>query len=225
MRSFNKFIVASVAALSMPLLSVGAQASAIVSFGYQGMVDSTYGGAPFDAFLGQDLKLTFSYSTGMYDSEPDPSQGIYEPLTFDIQLGSYSYHGTDGALSFLNDDLSGSTPTDYIDGLAPIHIPGLDGLDITALLSLEDDTGSAIWGDTLPDHVIGADAFSSALVGLYITDSSSGDLVGLIGASNATEVPEPGTWTLFAVGLAGLGMITWRRRANGRKTAKVNATA
>ena len=75
------------------------------------------------------------------------------------------------------------------------------------------DPGAVITGLTL----IGTDplnvdtAFDDHSIGLFIPDDTiSGTVTFRIETTHA--VPEPGTLALFAIGLAGLGIVAWRRR-------------
>jgi hypothetical protein len=46
----------------------------------------------------------------------------------------------------------------------------------------------------------------------FITVENQANMAGLFGQLSATVIPEPGTWTLIGLGLAGVAIGSWRRR-------------
>ena len=204
----------AVAALSLavmlPAISNTGQAAPI-TFAYEGIVDSTTGGAVFDAFQGETLRIQYTYDSDAIDNNPVANQGSYAGISLSVSV-------TGGYAATLGFDLTTEDAGlgDHFTVDSNTTLPGphqtVDGLDLTGfLLTITDITSTMFSNDSLPLF----QPIPNLLSTMVLTFSDGGTSSGTIQANTVTVadvVPEPGALVIFGLGLAGLG-ITRRRRS------------
>jgi hypothetical protein len=189
----------------------GPSRAAPITFAYEGIVDSTTGGTAFAAFLGETLRIQYSYDSAAIDNNPSLTQGSYAGISLSVSV-------TGGYAASLGFDLTTDDAVlgDHFTVDSNSTLPGphqtVDGLDLTGfLLTITDISSTMFSDDSLPLF----QPFPNLLSTMVLTFSDGGTSSGTIQANTVTVadvVPEPGTLVIFGLGLAGLG-ITRRRRS------------
>jgi uncharacterized protein (TIGR03118 family) len=85
----------------------------------------------------------------------------------------------------------------------------------TIPIDIGSNTGAALWALMFGNGAAGGDRNT-----LYFADGINGELNGLIGA---LQTPIPAALPLFATGLAGLGLLGWRRKRKAHKSCEGSA--
>jgi hypothetical protein len=187
--------------------------AAPITFAYEGIVDSTTGGAVFDAFQGETLRIQYTYDSTAVDNNPIANQGAYAGISLAVSV-------TGGYAATLGFDLT--TVDDAIaDDFAITSnstLPGphqtVDGLNLTGLLlTITAIPATMFSDDTLPLF----QPIPNLLSTMVLTFSDGGANSGTIQANTVsiadTHIPEPGALAIFALGLAGLGFTRRRHKA------------
>jgi hypothetical protein len=199
-------------AVMLPAFSSTSHAAPI-TFAYEGIVDSTTGGAVFDAFQGETLRIQYTYDSDAIDNNPVANQGAYAGISLAVSV-------TGGYAATLGFDLT--TVDDAVaDDFAITSnsaLPGphqtIDGLDLTGfLLTITAIPATMFTDDSLPLF----QPFPNLLSTMVLTFSDGGANSGTIQANTVTVadvVPEPGALVIFSLGLAGLGFTRRRRNAS-----------
>ncbi len=184
--------------------------AAPITFSYEGIVDSTTGGAVFDAFQGETLKIDYTYDSAAVDNNGSPTQGSYAGITLDVTV-SGGYAATLGFDLTTEDAVLGDHFTIASNSTLPGPHQTVGGLDLTGfLLTITDISGTMFSDDSLPLFQPIPNLLSTMV--LSFSDGGSGS--GTIQANTVTvaaDVPEPGALIVFGFGLAGLGIIRRRK--------------
>ncbi len=217
-----KYGSAAALTLSMSLgLGSGIAQAATITFAYEGIIDFAAGGAAFDAFLGETLRIEYTFddtAMGNVDLNASSSAGGYTLSTYTATVGSNSYNGVGSSssdISVTDDTFSnGSSFFDrYLvtpDGVGPVG-PAIGGLAFRgARIEFLDSTMTAITGDGLPLIQPDPSAFDALLLRISFDDND--DFEGRLSASIVTvsAVPVPAAAWLFGSGL--LAMLGLARR-------------
>ena len=215
-----KYGLATALTLSMSLgLGSGVAQAATITFAYEGIIDFAIGGAAFDAFLGETLRIEYTFddtAMGNVDLIASSSSGGYTLSTYTATVGGNSYNGVGNAFSsiFVNDDLfDGLNVVDrYLVTLnsAGAVGPAIGGLAFDgARIEFKDSTMTAITGDGLPVIQPDPSAFDALL--LRIIFGEEGELsASIVTISAVSAVPVPAAVWLFGSGL--LAMLGLARR-------------
>ena len=204
-----RIIVTGLAVLVLTLVCFSTRASALpITFTFSGTVTavtptSIMVGAPFmvgDAFAG-----TLSFDSGLIDSDADPAQGRFGPLSaLSFTIGSFA-GGFENGSGFVN-VRNGPFPTS--DGL--FIQAGATGDSYVGFrpnkLNFSLSSGNPFDSDMLPT-TFSSNQFAFNSFSLSFTNGfSSGTFVSgtLTGEAGVTSVPELGTLTLVVTALASL---------------------
>ena len=205
-------------------LSASPAWAAVITFAYEGTVDSTSGGAAFDAFLGQTIRIEYTFDSTTADIFPaDPNAGRYPAvLSMTATAGPYSATAADGRITVW-DNVFGMDRY-RVDGLSLSGAP-IGGLPLDQIfIDLQDNTGLAFTDDFLPLVQPDPGDFPGAtILSLEFDDGSNNGRIAtaqsaIISPVADTPIPEPGTLALLGLGLAGLGYV--RRRRTDRKASE-----
>ncbi len=212
----------------------------LLTFTYEGIVNNTRGGAAFDAFLGETLKLEYTFDTTAADSDPGNLRGEYALQSMVFTLGNNTYNANLPATldvhnqhSFFVDKYDVETRADNdltgpsIDGISPNH----------GILRLWNDGPPIYTNDDLPIiqpdprwfkddinksnhsfmHLDFFDKDSDRRGGVFVDGSDN--IIGPSsphpnpnGSGGGNTVPEPATIALLGIGLVGLAGTEVRRR-------------
>ncbi len=195
----------------------------LITFAYEGTIDQTTGGAAFDAFLGETIRIEYTFESTTADNESDPSIGVYQdPLgTTTLTVGSNIYSsGVDVIVG--NNLVAGSATFDFYDiaPAGPVSGPLVGGATEVSFIFLNNDLShTAFADDTLP--LIQPDPASFDTNTLELVFRSDGDDIGRFSASSVSiaSVPEPSSFAIFSLLSLGLGVMRRRRlRTQGNRT-------
>lgn len=209
-RTGRQVIAAMSLAVSLAAFS-SVSSAAPITFAYEGTVDSTTGGAAFDAFLGETLRIEYTYDDAAVDTDPDPTQGAFAGITLAVTVTG-GYAATLGFDMTTDDDPLGDHFTIDSNGTLPGPHQTVGGLDLVGFaLDITDITSTTFVDDSLPLF----QPFTTLISTMVLTFSDGGAGSGTIQANFvniAEDVPEPGALLVFGFGLAGLGFVRRRRK-------------
>lgn len=219
MKALRNIVLAGLAAVGISVGATASHAAPLLTFAYEGTVNSTNGGAAFDAFLGETLRFEYEFDGAAPDLNPgDPNRGFYDISALNISVGSNIYNAVTGFIIVL-DNVAGADVYDVAN--FSITGPNVGGQESDgSFLDILDSTQSIFSDDTLPTTPPNPAAFASGFGALSL-DFRSGGFIRVDGAENivdvtrdssSTDIPEPATLSLLAIGLAGIGLVAWRRR-------------
>lgn len=176
----------------------------------QGFADFDADDAPFDAFNGEQISLSFTFDSDLSDSNPSANGDYASIANAEISLGANTYTGTNfGSITIIN---NGVNPDQYIvNGV--VSGPSLTGAatydEMFLALILTDNTQSVFATDDLPLTAPDPNLFTSSQLRIDFSDSSNFDNFGFVGTNTVSAVPEPSSAILLIASLAALAL---RRR-------------
>jgi hypothetical protein len=166
--------------------------AASLTFAYEGTIDSTFGfpdSAPFDAFLGETLRVEYTFETTTPDNNSSSNGDYLGAVTAaEIVLGSNVYTATGGNIIIINNDIN---PDQYIVdvliGLAGPAVGGLPPVRFEVIFS--DTTHTFFSSDALPTVQPDPSGFTSTAL-QFTFRSLSGEEDGVIQARTVV-ISEP----------------------------------
>jgi len=185
--------------------------AAPITYAYQGVVDTSSGGAAFSAFIGQTATMEYTFDDTSLDANSDPNVGSYALSSISLTIGSnvWSLAGGSNGIADVGSDVYEVT----IGSAVLFPGPTVGGASATfAFMTFIDSTATALSSDNLPTTQPDPADFNSTTIGLDFGGTGNLRVNGLITIAD-TEVPEPGSLIIFGFGLAGLGYIRRRRTA------------
>ena len=194
-RIFYRISVAASLALALHVAVAQAQTPtptppALLTFVYEGTVDDTFGfpdSGPFDAFLGEAIRVEYTFNTTTPDSNGS-SNGDYVSAVTEAELtvGSNVYTATGGNIIINN---NGVNPDQYIvEALVGLAGPNVGGISPYRIqVRLTDNTQTFFGSDALPIVQPDPSGFSSVILQLDFCSQMPvcGDSSGTIMARNA----------------------------------------
>jgi hypothetical protein len=226
-QTLRRFLILS---LIVPaVLAFGITSHAVpITFSYSGVVNDTDGlpdKAPFEAYLGETMYLTYTFESSTTDSNSSTNGDYLGSITaVEITVGANTYSADTGDIVITN---NGENPDQYL-----VDIPsGLKGPSVGEIpvmrfnLGFSDFTQSVFGSDALPQVQPEPSDFSEATMWLtFDSQNFSPELeeFGTImadGTVQAVPVPEPGTLLMLSAGLAGL--IYQNRRPKSERRSKL----
>ena len=212
-----KTLAAGVLALAVSFGLAAPSHAAPITFAYEGTVNFTFGGPAFDAFLGQTLRIEYTFESTTADSTAATNRGDYAAITsMTATVGTYSATAAAGPIVVF-DNLNGNDEYGVL-GISAVG-PPIGGMPLNFLqIQLQDPTQTAFANDALPTVQpdpanFGGNNFLA--INFFGGRKNSGNIgTDLVTISPVTApVPEPGTLAMFGLGLAGLGYMRRRRTA------------
>jgi hypothetical protein len=168
--------------------------AASLTFAYEGTVNSTGGfpdSGPFDAFLGETIRVEYTFDTTTPDSNGSSNGDYFSAVTAaEITIGSNVYTATGGNIIIIN---NGVNPDQYIvdvdQGLAGPAVGGQ--LPDRFQVILTDTTKTFFSSDALPTVQPDPLGFTSSVLQFDFCSSGCADF-GFINAANPViPAPEP----------------------------------
>ncbi len=217
-----------------------------LTFAYEGTVNYTqaFPGFPnsihkavFDEFLGQPLRLSFTFEDDPLLNPDrnltDPQEGLFTLNSVTASIMGKTVKGTSGQLDVGNNvNIPGiNNSADYFSVFSSTSRDTLSGSTVngfpplTILLSFYDPTGRAFDNDGLPQHVVDPKQFISGQATLYVSFGipaqpyvrDFGEIVATHdyrrypdNLIRVAPVPEPSTIALLGGGL--IGLLGWRNK-------------
>jgi len=195
-RSSGKTLRMFLGLITVLALNANAQANTI-TFAYEGIVNLTErGGAAFDAFLGETLRIVYTFDTTETDSNSNPGIGTYALQSLSFTLGSDIYQA-DPSQSQI--DVNIITAGGYYDvgtlygALSGASIGG--ALPSLGILRLWNDGPSIFIDDSLPlvqpDPQLFDDNIQNpnhSFLQLQFVDSNSGEVTGIISVDGSNNI-------------------------------------
>lgn len=196
-----------------------------ITFSYSGIVNSTDGypdSAPFEAFLGETIYLTYTFESSTADSNISGNGDYLGSITaFEATIGANTYSADTGDIVIIN---NGVNPDQYlVDIPTDLTGPSVGGIPAMRFnLNFSDFTQSVFGSDALPTVQPEPSDFSEASMwlifdspnflfdpefGIMVPDDTHQPEFGILmafGALQAVPVPEPGTLLMLIMGSAGL---------------------
>ena len=187
--------------------------ASLITFAYEGIVDSiiydnVIDTTPFEGFLGQKIRMQYTFDSSLSDLNAASGLGSYSPLSAaKLTIGGLSYSMDNDYASNIGvydnyQNLDGYVVfgPDYISGPA---VGGLPAYYFILDMFAYDTTvfSSNALPLTQPDP---ADFDKGAGLGMYFWDGLSTVTVGTTTPHIAAVVPIPATVYLFATGMLGL---------------------
>jgi len=191
----------------------------LVTFAYEGAIDNAVGGAAFDAFLGQTIRIDYTFESTTSDGSGDTDYGDCSDPTGQVTLtvGSNDYVSSGVVLSIFEDSFFAGTTTDgyVVEPAGVVTGPAIGaGAGFVFFLDLSDSTHTAFTSDALPLIQPDPNAFDTELLQIEFR-TLDGALVGSLASSavSIASVPEPSAFACCALVSLVLGVThrRWRR--------------
>jgi hypothetical protein len=205
------FMTLSLVVVALFLCGNDSNAS-LSTFAYEGTVNESSGGTDFSNFVGQTLRMVYTFDTTTIDNNPSANGDYLGAVkTISITVGGNTYTANSGNIIITN---NGVNPDQYIVDTLSLSGPNVGGLPVTRFqLNFSDSTHNAFSTDALPTVQPAPSMFDlgPALWFDFIDPQNDMNRGSITARNNIVSSPVPIPAALWLLGSGLLGLIGVRR--------------
>ena len=197
--------------------------AALITYAYEGTadtVDITLGvdSAPFDALIGQKMRIVYTFESSTPDGQPLDTLGAYAPVSIQLTIGGLSYSASSGFISIYDNHLLQDAYAVSASRISIIDGPDLGGLAVNQIaVGLFDNSQTIFISDALPliqPNPADFPTLNTISVSYWDNQTQTSARISARGdVTIATVVPLPSAVWLFGSSLLGLIGVA-RRKAH-----------